>query len=62
MKTGVYKYNDPKNQTAWFRGYVYYYAGRTKHEKSCQQVRKTYAEAEKDAVKLKKRELNPKLS
>lgn len=52
MYTKTYKYQDDKNQTYWFRGYVYWYEGATKVKASCIEVRKTRAEAEKDAKKL----------
>jgi len=50
--TGVWKYNDDKKQTAYFRGYMYYFAGKEKYYVSSEKVRDTRAEAEKDANKL----------
>lgn len=58
MRVGVYKYNDPVHKTAWFRGFVYYYVKHNRIEKSCKNVYKTYADAEKDAKRLKKKEIN----
>ena len=54
MYTGVWKYPDPKHQTAYFRGYVYWYSktGAQKVQAPCPTVQKSRALAEKDAKKL----------
>jgi hypothetical protein len=54
MTAEVWKYDDVKNRTAWFRGYVKMYVGATIVKLPCKEVRKHRLQALKDAKKLLK--------
>jgi len=50
---GIWKYNDPNKQTAWYRAYRRVYKGNRYYDIPSPYVRKTKAEALKDGKKLK---------
>lgn len=54
-KIHYWKYNDVKNRTAWFRGYVKLYRGNKYAIVSCDKVRKNRKMALSDARKMEKK-------
>ncbi len=54
MRAKTYKYLDPNNRKAYFRGYIERFDGATKIVTTCKEVRTNEKEALQDARRLMK--------